>query len=175
MTMRRLALVPLLPLALALTALPAAAEPFYLDLNAPVAGVSQWAMGGLLPDGELAVHASVVDLRSDAKWEPGFEIMLTGGKGYISLRTSFAKGGAQTTRPRVVVWNDGAVVSDTPLGVDVQKGQPVEMTVRWHADHTVDVQVAGASIQPVQVPFTIQDVRLRATTIDVKLENVRLK
>jgi hypothetical protein len=168
---------PLLALALVLAsiALPASAEPFYLDLNAPAAGVSQWAMGGLLPDGELAARVSVVDLRADAKWEPGFEIMVTGGKGYASLRASFAKGGAQSARPRIVIWNDGAVVSDTPLSVDIQKGQPVDMTLRWHGDHTIDVVVAGASVQPVQVPFTVQDIRIKATTADVKFENVRLK
>jgi hypothetical protein len=175
------ALMPLkstLVLLLALIALPAtAAEPFYLDLNTPAEGVSTWAAGGLMPDGEIAARVSVIDVRADPKWEPGFEIMVTGGKGYVSLRTSFAKGGAQTARPRVVVWNNGAVVSDTPIGnVEIQKGQPVDLVLRWRADHAIEAYVGDASLgKPIQVPFTAQDVRIKVTTADVRFESVRVK
>lgn len=164
-----------LSLALAIAA-PVQAEPFYLDLNTPAAGVSEWAVGGLMPDGEIAVRVSVAELRADAKWQPGFEIMVTGGKGYAALRTDFAKGGAQTARPRLVVWNNGAQVSDTPIGnVDIQKGKPVDLVLRWHADHTVEAFVEGAASPPVQAPFSAQDLRIKVTTADVKFESVRVK
>ena len=153
---------------------PASAQQFMLDLNTPAAGVSEWSKGELLPDGEIAARVTVVELRADPKWQPGFEFLLSSGKGYAALRVNFARG-AQGARPSLTVYTNGQVVSDTPIAVDIQKGKPSDMVLRWRADRTVEAYVDGALSKPVQVPFAPDRLRIRVTTADVKFEDVRTK
>ncbi|MBV8394515.1 MAG: hypothetical protein JOY81_15160 [Alphaproteobacteria bacterium] len=163
-----------LSLLLMMAALPAWAQQFNLDLDVPAAHYSEWEAKGIKPAGSISAKATVMDLRPDGKWAPVFQFMLKQDKSYASLRVSFS-GTATSARPVLSIKHGDQPAIETPIAIDIAKGTPVDMVLRWRADRTIEAAAGGVAAKPVVLPFTPTSLRVVASTIEVKFDDLQFR